>query len=62
MSFTVGAWAFPALITIAAFVWALYVAGNERTGSYAMPIAGMLAFFLAVTVSLASWLVWALLS
>ena len=63
MEVTVGTWVFPLFISLAAFAVALAEAPFESRGDYdfASPIIGCAALLLALCVSLAAWLVWAVL-
>lgn len=65
MSFTIGSWGFPALVTIVVFGW-LIIAGIRKPspGGYAAIGDGIVSAFFAAAaaiVSLLAWLVWALL-
>lgn len=54
MTFTVtfGWWVLPLLVTIGAFGWAVYETGD--------PIGAFVARTAAMVISLAAWLVWAI--
>lgn len=59
-------WIIPALVTLAAFIWA-YSASNGDSGGGSYSNAGqglmmVLCFMAAAVPSLTAWLVWALLS
>lgn len=63
VNLTIGFWAIPLALTIAAFVWALFPrAGDRRSGDYDFTFWLPAAFRLcaAVVLSLVSWLVWSL--
>lgn len=59
MSVTIGWWAIPAAITIASVVWALW---PQRTKGYGSDIVGAIGLMGAIILSLASWLIWSLLT
>lgn len=65
MTITLGWWLVPALMTIAAVVWAVRQSPPGPSHGYAaLGDAAICFFFLSVAliVSLAAWLVWAVLT
>lgn len=57
MSITIGWWAIPALITLAALIWAFWPQDRHSFGS---AVVGAIQLMAACIVSLISWLVWSL--
>lgn len=67
ISFLVGWWLLPLLITVASYAWALPMRENERpTGGMfsglGYAIGGTLRLLVATVASLLCWLAWALLA
>lgn len=54
-------WMFPLVFTIFAFVVADRVSRGERTGDYGFPVMGFVCGTAAIILSLAAWLVWAVI-
>lgn len=58
-------WIIPALVTLAAFVWALMETNQYDSSGYldlVGPIVQLLCYGLATIASLVAWLAWAVLS
>ena len=61
---TIGWWIVPLITTAALLPWALWPRARERSrgGDYSFPdiISPLLRLVPAITISLASWLIWSL--
>lgn len=62
MTITLGWWLAPAIITLAAFIWARWEAPNLGTELGIPDIADVFLYAVATGVSLAAWLAWAVLA
>ena len=65
MTFTIafGWWIAPAIVTAAAFAWAIHMQQPNRGGDYNFtPLFNALWFVVAAVPSLAAWLIWSLLT
>lgn len=60
MTFTIGWWALPTIITVALFVWAGWKEPDRR--DYAMDLAPLFRGCVAIIGSLIAWLIWALVA
>lgn len=61
MTITIGWWLLPLSITLASFAWAILTPARKG-GDYSVDLFPLFRFAAAVIVSLAAWLVWALLT
>lgn len=61
MTITIGYWGIPALLTVAAFLWAHAVTPTPSSG-YGADLTGLVTFGAALIFSLLAWLVWAVLT
>lgn len=59
MTITIGWWAIPTLITMGAFVYGVM---PVRPGGYGADIAAAISMLAAMIITLAAWLIWALVS
>lgn len=63
--FPVGWWLLPLAATVGAFIWQWWVHKDERRsgdyGDIGMAMGQLVTLAVAVIVSLAAWLIWALL-
>ena len=60
MTFTLGWWALPTIITVALFVWSGWYTDKSR--DYAPDLTGLFRGVVAIIVSLVAWLIWALVA
>ena len=62
LTITLGLWLIPLAITLVAFIVAeVYRRSLSPGGDLGIDIRPMIAYFLAIVVTLISWLVWALI-
>lgn len=61
MSITIGYWVIPALLTIAAFIWAEVITPRRMSG-YFPDLTGLFTYGAALVASLVFWLIWAVLT
>jgi len=59
MSIDISWWALPLVITVAVMMWAI-MKPAEYSGDYSFDVLPIFRMFIAVIVSLASWLIWSL--
>ena len=62
MTFTLGSWAIPAFITIAAIYVSLREWPQSRGDYDFSPVIGIFYFAVALIVSLVAWLIWSLIA
>jgi len=60
---TIGWWTIPLATTLASLSWAIFTPAKPTRGDYSFPdVMPAIRFAGALILSLASWLIWALLS
>lgn len=65
MMLTLGSWIIPALFTLIFFAWAEFESRRAKRSPYGNlgpALVGILAYLVAIIMTLAGWLLWALVA